>query len=229
MTIGIDLTIFRTYQGTEVFTENIIGALARIGSGHKIIIYKGSQQFLELDKLSETVSDRVRVVNFYRLRNSAGVIFTQQVLMPFYAAVHRVNVLYSPSPFFSFWHHAARSTLFMMQLTSALRNLEICFPGPTSSSVSCSAQCVKRIITVSDFSKQELVSQYGFDPYKVAVVKEAVPHLPHVDTSEDSPVLAKFKLKPKAYLFYVGSLNPRKNIAGMIQGLRRICQVPSRI
>ncbi len=217
MKIGIDLTIFRSYQGTEVFTENLITALVGISNDHQLYIFKGATQFAELDKLAQSLPDRVEVVNFERLRNSVGVIITQQLLLPWYILRHGIKVVYSPSPFFSFLapchkintiHDAAYKRYKEFRNVFSRLYIQLSFL--------LSPLC-KVIVTVSDFSKQELVSCYGFDSDSLVVVGEALPKLPEVNSNMDSEVLAKFDLEKKQYLFYVGSLNPRKNIAGMIK------------
>lgn len=228
MKLGIDLTIFRSYQGTEVFTENLIAHLVpeAIKAGHAVVIFKGFDQFLLFDKLTQQYSPtELKVVNFRRGRHSVGVILTQQLLLPFFALWHRFNVLYSTSPFFSFlapcWkmntiHDAAYARF------KEFRNvLSKCY---IQASIYLSRWLCARVITVSDFSKSELISQCHFSNHQIVVIPNATPELPEVNPSEDLGVLQKFQLKPQGYLFYVGSLNPRKNINGMLAAFDQFCK-----
>lgn len=220
MKLGIDLTIFRSYQGTEVFTENLMAQFVpqAIQAGHAVVILKGFDQFLLLDELTQQYSStELKVVNFRRGRNSLGVILTQQLVLPFFALWHRLDVLYSTAPFFSFLapcrkintiHDAAYARF------KEFRNiLSKCY---IQTSIYLSHWLCSRVITVSDFSKSELCSQYHFPDHQVVVIPNAVPVLPEVNPSEDLGVLKKFQLEAQRYLFYVGSLNARKNIHGMI-------------
>lgn len=228
MKLGVDLTIFRTYQGTEVFTENLIAHLVpeAIKAGHAVVIFKGFDQFLLFDELTQHYSpNELKVVNFRRGRNSVGVIVTQQLLLPFFALWHRLNVLYSTAPFFSFLapctkintiHDAAyaRFKEFRSILSKWYIQVSICL----------SHWLCARVITVSNFSKSELTSQYHFSDHQIVVIPAAAPELPGINPSEDLSVLQKFQLEPQRYLFYVGSLNPRKNINGMIEAFDRFCK-----
>lgn len=220
MKLGIDLTIFRSYQGTEVFTENLMAQFVpqAIQAGHAVVILKGFDQFLLLDELTQQYSStELKVVNFRRGRNSLGVILTQQLVLPFFALWHRLDVLYSTAPFFSFLAPCRKiNTIHDAAYARFKEFRNILSKGYIQASIYLSHWLCSRVITVSDFSKNELCSQYHFPDHQVVVIPNAVPALPEVNPSEDLGVLKKFQLEAQCYLFYVGSLNPRKNIHGMI-------------
>ena len=73
------------------------------------------------------------------------------------------------------------------------------------------------VIAVSEYSRQQVISVYGTDPDKVSVV------YPGIDTTEYYPrtkqevdeVRRKFKL-PKDYLLFLSTLEPRKNVVGLL-------------
>lgn len=65
-----------------------------------------------------------------------------------------------------------------------------------------------RVITVSQFSKEEIVKYYGIDAKKIHVVFSAVADKFHID--EDP------KLKEKKYFLAVSSLNYRKNFLAVL-------------
>ena len=77
-----------------------------------------------------------------------------------------------------------------------------------------SARTADRIITDSEFSKQEIAAGYGLDPARISVVSLAagaaftpVEHIP----STASP-----------YLLHVGDLHPRRNLAVAVRALKRV-------
>lgn len=228
MKLGIDLTIFRTYQGTEVVTENLIAHLVpqAIQAGHTVVIFKGWNQFLLFDQLAEHYSPaELKVVNFKRGRHALGIVLTQQLVLPFFALGYRLSILVSTSPFFSFLapcskvntiHDAAYARF------KAFRN--ILSKWYIQTSIYLSHALCARVITVSDFSKTELTSQHHFSHDQIVVIPNATPDLPEIHPSEDLGVLQKFQLEPKRYLFYVGSLSPHKNIHGMIAAFNRFCK-----
>jgi glycosyltransferase involved in cell wall biosynthesis len=77
----------------------------------------------------------------------------------------------------------------------------------------------KKIITVSNFSKKELIGLYKIDPKKIEVIYEGVPELPEVDEGFIQKTLAKFKIN-KPYFLYIGNWRPRKNLPGLIKAFK---------
>jgi glycosyltransferase involved in cell wall biosynthesis len=86
---------------------------------------------------------------------------------------------------------------------------------------------VKGIITVSEYSKQTIVEQFPYTRDKIEVIYNGVrtDHFYSRPEEEIDVVLAKYKLQ-KPYVITVGSLDPRKNINGLIAAWNRL---PERI
>lgn len=82
------------------------------------------------------------------------------------------------------------------------------------------ARTADRIIAVSNSTKQDLMRIYKIDPNKITVVYEGVD--PVYFEPIDSVLLADLRQKfqvPGDYLYYLGSLEPRKNVTAIIRGL----------
>src|SRR4030042_2412620 len=77
----------------------------------------------------------------------------------------------------------------------------------------------KKIITVSNFSKKELIELYRINPQKIEVIYEGLPKLPMIEESFVSKTLKKFKIA-KSYFMYIGNTRPRKNIIGLIKAFK---------
>jgi len=73
----------------------------------------------------------------------------------------------------------------------------------------------KKIVTVSNFSKKELIKLYKIQPNKIAVIYEGVPELPKVDDKSLQDTLNKFNIN-RPYFLYIGNWRPRKNLPGLI-------------
>lgn len=74
------------------------------------------------------------------------------------------------------------------------------------------------IITISEFSKQEIIKLYGVAPEKIKVVYlgfDASKFFVQASDSASPAILEKYKIA-KPYLLYVGRLEKKKNIANMI-------------
>jgi glycosyltransferase involved in cell wall biosynthesis len=67
----------------------------------------------------------------------------------------------------------------------------------------------KKIITVSEFSKKEIMKYYNVEEAKIAVIPNAWQHYERVDFDEKT--LNKYDLKKGQYFFAMGSMEPNKN------------------
>jgi glycosyltransferase involved in cell wall biosynthesis len=85
-----------------------------------------------------------------------------------------------------------------------------------------SARRARRIIAVSDSTKRDLVQHYGLLPAKVDVVHNGV------DASFrplPADQVAAFRTRaglPDRFILFVGTLEPRKNVAGLIEAYARL-------
>ena len=78
------------------------------------------------------------------------------------------------------------------------------------------AQKAQRIVTVSEYSKQDIVQQYGIAPEKIDVgYNGASPIFKPISNTESETVKQLFS-KGKNYILFVGALSPRKNLNRLI-------------
>lgn len=78
----------------------------------------------------------------------------------------------------------------------------------------------KRIITVSNFSKNELIKYYPINRKKIDVVYLGIEHMNSIE--DDDRILNKFELLDSHYILAVSSVNPNKNFKGIIEALKYI-------
>ena len=81
------------------------------------------------------------------------------------------------------------------------------------------ARRAARILTVSEFSRQDLLRTYGLPPEKVFVTWNGVEPAfnPIADGGERERIARRYGLR-EGYLLALGSLQPRKNLARLIRG-----------
>lgn len=79
-----------------------------------------------------------------------------------------------------------------------------------------------RILTVSVFSKQELVDFYHVDPDRVFVTHLAIDHERYqpMTQTEANPLLARFELGEK-FLFFVGRVERKKNVLTLVEAFHQ--------
>lgn len=83
-----------------------------------------------------------------------------------------------------------------------------------------------KILTPSNFVKDQLVKEWGVDKNKVMVTYEAVDDnivklAENTDQEKINRVLKKFNIRP-LYLFYVGNAHPHKNLEILIQTFKQL-------
>lgn len=89
------------------------------------------------------------------------------------------------------------------------------------------AKRAKRIATVSEFSKSDILQTYGIQSEKIDVVYNGASS---VFKRPAADVLTEFKnanVGEKPYFVYVGSLHPRKNIGKLLQAFDRFKELDS--
>ncbi|RDU37556.1 glycosyltransferase family 1 protein [Neobacillus piezotolerans] len=78
----------------------------------------------------------------------------------------------------------------------------------------------KRILTVSNFSKNELLKYYPIQKDKMNVVYLGIEHMN--DVQLDNKILCQYDLLSTKYILAVSSINPNKNFNGIIEALKYI-------
>ena len=84
----------------------------------------------------------------------------------------------------------------------------------------------QRLITISEFSKQEIQHYFSADPTKITVIYNGYDEQVYQSEDKlgnDSQVLADYQIK-SPYLLYIGRLENKKNIIGLLNGFRQYCQ-----
>ncbi|WP_394186713.1 glycosyltransferase family 4 protein [Metabacillus halosaccharovorans] len=79
----------------------------------------------------------------------------------------------------------------------------------------------RKIITVSNFSKKELINYCDIKQEKITVVTEGKEHIKR-SKLEDAEIIRKNNLEHKKFIFAVSSLNPNKNFKRIIQAINTI-------
>jgi glycosyltransferase involved in cell wall biosynthesis len=93
------------------------------------------------------------------------------------------------------------------------------------------ARRVKKIVAVSEFTKNRLVNSLGIDASKIAVIPNGVDRrFKPASQIEYSDVTARSAVPFSDYLLSVGSLEPRKNLARLLEAWSRcVDRVPSSV
>jgi len=90
-----------------------------------------------------------------------------------------------------------------------------------------SVKHAKRIITISEHTKQDLVKNYHLKPQKVVVAYPAIDHeaLPKWKDKERLETFKKYHVQ-EPYVLYVGTLQPRKNLICLVEAFEELVSQP---
>lgn len=216
MTIGIDLLTERGYQGTEVFAENLLLTLFRQHPSHTWVVFKGSEVLFQLDEYASH-HPGIRIINLKHLRGTEGTVLQQQILLPFLSLRFRLNVLFSPSPFFSFFAPVAKiNTIHDCAYARYPEFRNIWSAAYIKLCIFIGKFLCARTITVSKFSQSELVEIYHFQPKQLAIIEQGPPQFSPANKVDSKTVLNKFGIDSPFFL-YIGVTRPRKNLERLLE------------
>jgi len=220
MKIAINLLPFKSYQGTEIFTVNLINELIEAARNEQIIIIKHNFS-PEWSKFEGENVENV-VINFNDI-NRKILLFYQQ--FKFYFLLKKLNpdILFCPSPIGPFFYKKKVVVIHDCAANHFLEFKDILSKIYFKSAYFSAKYFSKLIITPSEFSKKELIDYYDIKPEKIVVAYEGVPKLPDVDDNFVQKVVEKFKLD-HPYFLYVGNTRQRKNIFGLLEGFKIFLQ-----
>lgn len=78
----------------------------------------------------------------------------------------------------------------------------------------------KKIVTISKFSKSELIKYLSIPEERLGIISEGKEQILRI--KPDYSILNRYKLKNKSYLLAVGSLNPNKNFNAIIKAAKSL-------
>lgn len=215
LTIAIDASRTTTARrtGTENYALKVIRALLALDTPHQYVLYfrdrPAPDLFPEHPRVTRRVIPWARVWTHTRFarslwRDRPDVTFVPAHTLPLWfpgrsvVTVHDLGYKYFPDA------HPTGSRLYLEWTTRY------------------SVRRATRVIADSLATAHDLAAHYRVSENKIAVVYPGVDEAlaPVTDPNALAAVRTRYKL-PERYLLFVGTLQPRKNIAGIVQGYAR--------
>ncbi|MBV8841599.1 MAG: glycosyltransferase family 4 protein [Bryobacterales bacterium] len=234
MRIAVDATCWHNRRGYGRHARALLRALIRLDSGNEYTLFLDSTQAAEptpqeckvrvLQASVPTVqaasaNGRRSLSDMWRMSRALSSSEFDVVLFP---------TIYSYVPIFS----CARKLVMMHdviaetfpQLTVPRRAARIFW----NMKVALGRMQADALITVSDYSKQQILKRFGGDPNQVQVVGEAAdPIFRRLEHPCPSPTLRKLGLDgSRPMVLYVGGFSPHKNLEALISAFARIVARP---
>ncbi len=211
MTIGIEAERANHGEktGVEHYAKQLILHLAKIDSTNQYLLYlrtKPEDWFLSLPK-----NFTVKVLPF--------PIFWTQLRVSWEMLWHRPDVLFVPASTLPLIHpnsvyteHDVAWIYYPEIFTVYMRWFHRIFSWLARTSS-------KKIIAISQATKNDLINHYGVADEKITVV----PHGYQVTTSLNKELPAALKAKlPEKYILFLSTIQPRKNLVGLIEAFTEL-------
>jgi len=216
MRIGINLLPYKEITGWVIYIQNLLKELVRLSQNDKFFIFCSENLPLNL-RLNEVKNTNLVVIRGLKGKHTKA--FYQQFNIYPLLKKYKIDLLFSPSPAAPIFyknkvvviHDCAYDRYPEFENKLSKMYFRAMFYGAKYFS--------KKIITVSNFSKKELIELYKISPEKIEVIYEGVPELPEVEEKFIQQTLEKFKIN-RPYFFYVGNWRPRKNLPGLIKAFK---------
>jgi len=205
MLIGIDASkVAKTYQsGTEVYSTELIKALSRLDRQNRYLLYTPRPISDRLPNLGKNF--KTKIIPFGK--------FWTQIRLSQEMLAHKPDILFIPA-------HTL-PLIFPKKSIVTIHDLGFKhFPElyPPSDllyhnwAANHSVKHAFHILVDSTFVKKDLLNYYPLNPQKITVIPLGY------DIQTFRPLPRKTASKP--YLFYIGRLEEKKNIVGMIRAFR---------
>lgn len=220
--VGIDLTaLLPMATGVDMALRGFVSALAAIDAETRYTIFVNRED----RGLGDSLPANFELRTPCRRPRLARLAF-QQLLLPAMAVAQRLDVVHSPSFIMPMIRGGARHLLTIHDMTSfSLPDYHIALRRSAAyrRAVIASIRRADLVTTPSEFVRRDLAAHVpGLPDDHVRVVRWGVgeqfrPRPEH----EARAALAHLGL-PWPYVLYVGALQPRKNLAGLVEAYRRI-------
>lgn len=231
MKIGFDLRTLAEGKitGVEIYTRSLLNALLNLDQANEYRLFfnafnSSKHGLLNFEKKNVTLCVRHfpnRLLNLSmlvlkspkidKLLGEVDIFFSPRYLFtavsgncPLVVTVHDLSFIHFPN-FFSrkqrLWH----------------------------SIVSDKSACLKAaaVIAVSDATKNDLLRTFGLDRKKVFAIHPGLDHLKYHarrDSGEEATLKTFYGLR-RPFILYLGTIEPRKNILGVIAGFEKLMAV----
>lgn len=228
MRIGIDAS--RAFvdrpTGTERYAFEVITRMMRLEEArkHEWILYTRKVSKSESDRVTE-LKNTCHSATFVTLR--LPFLWTQ-VGLAYRTWVDRLDVLWVPAHTLPVLRKPGIKTVVTIhgieyEWLPAYENQLQRWYLPLSTKYAVLA--AKKLIAVSKFTKRQLIERLGGNERKITVIHEGFnPEIlnSNIEVPNKFKILNKYQLKPKKYLLFVGTVQPRKNLVRLVEAFSRL-------
>lgn len=217
MNIGIDARFFGPVgKGLGRYTQKLIEHLERTDNENRYFVFIGKENFDDYHPKNKNFQKVLADCKWYTLR--------EQFFMPRMLGKHDLDLVHFPHfnvPIFYFKPfvitiHDLILVHFPTVRASTLGPLKYWFKFLAYKITIFSAiKRARKIITVSEFTKKDILKHYDVEEGKIVVTYEACEEKTKNVKGNDSIILEKYGII-KPYILYVGNAYPHKNLEALV-------------
>lgn len=218
MKIGINLLQYTDVQGIETFAWNILGNLP-LRDDDEIFLFTNQKS----KQIFRGIDPRFKIINrHFPILNSLTLTFFEQFCLPIKLKKHKIDLLFCPSLSGPWFFRRKIMTIHDLAF-KRFREESKFIPRLYLYGALLSAKYFSlAVATVSEFSKQELISLAGINPKKITVISEGVPETAAMTEKENAEkILEKFNLSGHKFFIYIGNVRPRKNLPTTLEAFKK--------
>lgn len=220
--IGVNLLFInpKLLGGSFVYAKNLIEEISNIDKTNDYYLYINK----ESEKLKFKIGSnfKIRVLNF----NYSSVYlryFWEQFILPFYLFKDKIDLIHSPG----------YVTPILSTVKKVVSILDINYKGHTNNMkftkrfllglmVNLSARVSKKIITISEFSKEQIIKHTNSKSHKINVTLLSGSSDKVISNNiTDELIKSKYRIKSD-YIICFGGSSPHKNILKLIESIKNI-------
>jgi len=210
--IGIDARLYGPLgKGLGRYTQEITDNIIKLDTQNEYVVFLCKENFLEFKCDGERVKKVLADARWYSL--------AEQIIMPYLIFKNKIDLMHFPHfniPLFC-------PTKFVVTIHDLILTK---FPSTRATTlgplmykiknlgyrliISSAIRKAQKVIAVSEFTKNDIVSYFKADPEKIIVTYEGVADFDRDGKEENSGI--KYP-----YLLYVGNAYPHKNLEGLVK------------
>jgi glycosyltransferase involved in cell wall biosynthesis len=223
-TIGIDARFYGpTGKGLGRYTKEVVDRVTAADTESNYVIFMSPANFHEFTPPNERVKKILVKTRWYTL--------AEQFVLAFLVAKHKIDLFHTP--------HFNAPVFAPCKLVVTIHDLILLnFSTERATTLSSAKYKIKylgykfviwlamarskKIIAVSQFTKDDIVRNFGINPDKVVVTLEGVADF-EAAGNVDGRILDKLEVS-KPFFLYIGNAYPHKNLEGLIKTYAELSQ-----
>lgn len=212
--IGVDFHVFDgKFQGSRSYLIGLYKSAIRISSKTKFIFFVNNVESL-INEGDEFRSSNVEIVRIPR----CGSILRLTIIFPYLCQKHNINILHTQYIIPPILPCKSIVTVHDILFESNPEFFQRKFVIRSKILVRFSSVFSNGILTVSEFSKNDIIKRYNIKREKISITKNSFEYNKfNIDRNHYESVLNIYGLKEHEFILTVGRLEPRKNHINLIK------------